>query len=126
MGAYSPFDNAELTFQVYGSFQLDSTTGNFVQNFTPESYICNIQLEGIFEEELNQGINKVSTSCSGKLLSPAIFSDKISIGMEAAATINGVEGTVRILDLGTNILPFARKTQFQSFSGVFEQLGKGG
>ena len=125
MGAYSPFDNAELTFQVYGSFSLDPTTGNAVQNFLPETYICNIQLEGAFEEQ-NQGVNKVSTSCSGKLLSPAIFSDKISIGMEAAATINGVEGTVRILDLGTNILPFARKTQFQSFSGVFEQVGKAG
>ena len=125
MGAYSPFDNAELTFQVYGSFSLDPTTGNAVQNFLPESYICNIQLEGAFEEQ-NQGVNKVSTSCSGKLLSPAIFSEKISIGMEAAATINGVEGTVRILDLGTNILPFARKTQFQSFSGVFEQVGKAG
>lgn len=125
MGAYSPFDNAELTFQVYGSFALDPSTGNAVQNFLPESYICNIQLEGAFEEQ-NQGVNKVSTSCSGKLLSPAIFSDKISIGMEAAATINGVEGTVRILDLGTNILPFARKTQFQSFSGVFEQVGKAG
>jgi hypothetical protein len=125
MGAYSPFDNAELTFQVYGSFSLDPTTGNAVQNFLPETYICNIQLEGAFEEQ-NQGVNKVSTSCSGKLLSPAIFSEKISIGMEAAATINGVEGTVRILDLGTNILPFARKTQFQSFSGVFEQVGKAG
>ena len=125
MGAYSPFDNAELTFQVYGSFSLDPTTGNAVQNFLPESYICNIQLEGAFEEQ-NQGVNKVSTSCSGKLLSPAIFSEKISIGMEAAATINGVEGIVRILDLGTNILPFARKTQFQSFSGVFEQVGKAG
>ena len=125
MGAYSPFDNAELTFQVYGSFSLDPTTGNAVQNFLPETYICNIQLEGAFEEQ-NQGVNKVSTSCSGKLLSPSIFSEKISIGMEAAATINGVEGTVRILDLGTNILPFARKTQFQSFSGVFEQVGKAG
>tara|TARA_B100001094_G_C17823091_1_gene619506 strand:+ start:179 stop:556 length:378 start_codon:yes stop_codon:yes gene_type:complete len=125
MGAYSPFDNAELTFQVYGSFSLDPSTGNAVQNFLPESYTCNIQLEGAFEEQ-NQGVNKVTTSCSGKLLSPAIFSDKISIGMEAAATINGVQGTVRVLDLGTNILPFARKTQFQSFSGVFEQLGKAG
>ena len=125
MGAYSPFDNAELTFQVYGSFALDPSTGNSVQNYLPETYTCNIQLEGAFEEQ-NQGVNKVSTSCSGKLLSPAIFSDKISIGMEAAATINGVQGTVRILDLGTNILPFARKTQFQSFSGVFEQLGKAG
>lgn len=125
MGAYSPFDNAELTFQVYGSFSLDPSTGNAVQNFLPETYICNIQLEGAFEEQ-NQGVNKVTTSCSGKLLSPAIFSDKISIGMEAAATINGVQGTVRVLDLGTNILPFARKTQFQSFSGVFEQLGKAG
>jgi hypothetical protein len=46
--------------------------------------------------------------------------------MEATATINGVEGTVRVLDLGTNILPFARKTQFQEFSGVFEQVGRAG
>ena len=125
MGAYSPFDNAELVFQVYGSFSLDPTTGNSVQNNESDTYVCNIQLRGVFEEQ-NQGVNKVSISCSGKLLSPAIFSDKIAIGMEATATINGVEGTVRILDLGTNILPFARKTQFQEFSGVFEQVGRAG
>jgi hypothetical protein len=125
MGAYSPFDNAELVFKVYGSFSLDPSTGNSVQNYLSETYICNIQLKGAFEQQ-NLGVNKVSTSCSGRLLSPAIFSDKISIGMEATATINGVEGTVRVLDLGTNILPFARKTQFQEFSGVFEQVGRAG
>ena len=125
MGAYSPFDNATLTFKVYGSFSLDPSTGNAVQNDIPEVYICNIQINGPFEE-LKEGVNKTSATCSGKLLSPAIFSPKIKIGMEADATINGAQGKFRIVDLGTNILPFARQTQFQDFSGVFEQTGGAG
>ncbi len=125
MGAYSPFDNATLTFQVYGSYSVDPSTGNAVQNNIAEQYTCNIQLNGPFEEQ-KEGVNKTTASCSGKLLNPAIFSSKIKIGMEAAATINGAVGTFRVLDLGTNILPFARKTQFQSFSGVFEQTGGAG
>ena len=47
-------------------------------------------------------------------------------GMTAEATINGVSGKLRILDLGTNIIPYARATQFQSFDGLFEQTGAAG
>ena len=125
MGAYSPFDNATLVFKVYGSFSIDPSTGNTFQNDVSETYVCNVQLDGAFSED-NEGVNKVTASCTGKLLSPAIFSDKIKVGMEAQATINGVEGTVRLLDLGTNVLPFARATQFQGFTGVFEQTGAAG
>ena len=125
MGAFSPFDNAELNFQVYGSYSADPATGNAVPNNLVETYVCNIQLDGPFEE-LKEGVNKVTAPCSGRLLSPAVFSNKISIGMKADATVNGVVGAVRILDLGTNVLPFARQTQFQSFSGVFEQVGRAG
>ena len=125
MGKYSPFDNATLIFQVYGSYTVDSTTGNTVQNNVSETYKCNVQLDGAFTEN-KEGVNEVSASCTGKLLEPAVFTSKIKVGMEAAATINGATGKLRILDLGTNVLPFARATQFQSFTGVFEQHGAAG
>ena len=125
MGSYSPFDNATLVFEVYGSFSTDPATGNRVQNNVSETYTCNIQLSGKFQEN-KEGINKVDTQCSGRLLSPATFSSKIKAGMYASATVNGVQGRVRIIDLGTNLLPFARASQFQSFDGIFEQTGAAG
>ena len=125
MGSYAPFDNATLTFEVYGSFSTDPSTGNRVQNNLSETYTCNVQLKSKFTSN-KEGVNEVDTSCTGKLLSPATFSGKIKAGMTAAATVNGVNGKLRILDLGTNILPYARATQFQSFEGVFEQTGAAG
>lgn len=125
MGSYAPFDNATLVFKVYGSFSTDPSTGNRVQNNVSETYLCNVQLRGKFTSN-KEGVNEVDTSCEGKLLSPATFSSKIKAGMIADATVNGVTGKLRILDLGTNILPYARATQFQSFDGVFEQTGAAG
>lgn len=125
MGAYSPFDNASLVFQVYGSFANDPTTGNRVQNNLEETYLCNVQLTAAAQQN-KDGINEVVTLCSGKLLAPATFSAKIKVGAEAAATVNGATGKIRILDLGTNVLPYARATQFQSFSGEFKQTGAAG
>lgn len=125
MGSYSPFDNATLVFKVYSSYSTDKATGNLVQNDTNETYLCNVQLSGKFSEN-KEGVNEVESRCSGKLLSPATFSTKIKAGMYADATINGVTGRLRLVDLGTNMLPYARATQFQSFAGVFEQTGAAG
>ncbi len=125
MGSYSPFDNTTLVFKVYSSYSTDKATGNLVQNDTNETYICNVQLSGKFSEN-KEGVNEVESRCSGKLLSPATFSTKIKAGMYADATSNGVTGRLRLVDLGTNMLPYARATQFQSFAGVFEQTGAAG
>jgi len=125
MGSYSPFDNTTLVFKVYSSYSTDKATGNLVQNDANETYICNVQLSGKFSEN-KEGVNEVESRCSGKLLSPATFSTKIKAGMYADATINGVTGRLRLVDLGTNMLPYARATQFQSFAGVFEQTGAAG
>ena len=125
MGSYSPFDNTTLVFKVYSSYSTDKATGNLVQNDTNETYICNVQLSGKFSEN-KEGVNEVESRCSGKLLSPATFSTKIKAGRYADATINGVTGRLRLVDLGTNMLPYARATQFQSFAGVFEQTGAAG
>jgi len=114
-----------LVFKVYSSYSTDKATGNLVQNDTNETYICNVQLSGKFSEN-KEGVNEVESRCSGKLLSPATFSTKIKAGMYADATINGVTGRLRLVDLGTNMLPYARATQFQSFAGVFEQTGAAG
>ena len=125
MGKYSPFDNTTLVFQVYGSYSVDPNTGNTVPSNLSETYKCNVQLDGAFTEN-KEGVNEVTTTCTGRLLEPAVFTSKIKVGMEAEATINGVEGRLRLLDLGTNVLPYARATQFQSFTGVFEQNGAAG
>ena len=122
MGAYSPFDNATLDFSVYSSFTIDPTTGNRLQNSVTESYTCSVQLSPKFTEN-KEGINEVETRCTGKLLSPATFSAKIKVGMVADATINGVSGKLRLLDMGSNTLVFARASQFQDFTGIFEQTG---
>ncbi len=122
MGAYSPFDNTTLDFHVYSSFTLDPTTGNRLPNTVTETYTCNVQLSSKFSEN-KEGINEVETRCTGKLLSPATFSSKIKVGMIADATVNGVEGKLRLLDMGSNTLVFARASQFQDFSGIFEQTG---
>lgn len=125
MGAYAPFDNATLTFEVYGSFALDSQTGNRVPVNTNETYTANIQLESN-QSDFKPGIDENEMPAKGRLLSPTEFSSKIKAGSVATCTVNGVSGTFRITNLGTNTLPFARNTLFQEFSGVFEQTGRGG
>lgn len=122
MGAYSPYDNATLVFSVYVNFITDPATGNRIQNSQNETYVCSVQLDEKFSEN-KEGINEIEAECSGKLLSPATFSDKIKVGMVAEATINGVQGKLRLLDMGSNTLVFARASQFQNFSGIFEQTG---
>lgn len=125
MGAYAPFDNASLSFEVYSSFALDSQTGNRVPVNTTETYTANIQLQSN-KSDFKPGIDENEIPAKGRLLSPTEFSAKVKVGSISTCTINGVSGTFRITDLGTNTLPFARNTLFQEFSGIFEQTGKGG
>lgn len=125
MGIYAPFDNATLVFNVYNGFTTDENTGNRIQQDREQTYVCNIQLSPKFSEN-REGLNKVDTLCEGHLLNPAVFDTKIKAGMTATATINGVTGKFRLLDLGSNLLPFARSSQFQEFRGEFEQIGAAG
>jgi len=125
MGAYSPFDNSKLVFQVFSSYSTDQSTGNLIQKTVEETYLCNIQLSAS-NSKTKAGANEVEIFCRGKLLAPSTFSFKIRVGMEASATINGLRGKLRILDLGSNVLSFARSTQFQEFTAEFEQIGNAG
>jgi len=125
MGAYAPFDNASVTFKVYSSFAVDSRTGNRVPVTTDESYTANIQLQPNKADQ-KPGINEGEMLCKGRLLSPTEFSSKVKVGSVGTCTVNGITGTLRLTDLGSNTLTFARNTLFQEFSGVFEQTGKGG
>jgi hypothetical protein len=125
MGAYAPFDNASVTFKVYSSFAVDSRTGNRVPVTTDESYTANIQLQSN-KAELKPGIDEGEMLCKGRLLSPTEFSSKVKVGSTGTCTVNGITGTLRLTDLGSNTLTFARNTLFQEFTGIFEQTGKGG
>ena len=125
MGAYVPFDNASVTFKVYSSYGVDSRTGNRVPVTTDETYTANIQLQPNKSDE-KPGINEGEMLCKGRLLSPTEFTSKVKVGSVGTCTVNGITGTLRLTDLGSNTLTFARNTLFQEFSGVFEQNGKGG
>lgn len=125
MGAFAPFDNASLEFEVYGSYATDPQTGNRVPVNTTESYTANIQLQSS-KQDIKPGIDKNDIPCKGRLLSPTTFSGKVKVGAYASCTVNGISGRLRITDLGSNMLTYARNTLYQEFSGVFEQNGKGG
>ena len=125
MGAYAPFDNTTLTFKVYSSFSVDPNTGNSVPVNTEEVYTANLQLQDSTNKD-KPGVDENDIPCSGRLLIPTEFSSNVKIGSEAACTVNNITGTFRLTDLGSNTLPFARNTVFQSFTGVFEQTGRAG
>tara|TARA_A200000159_G_C7125739_1_gene256725 strand:+ start:71 stop:448 length:378 start_codon:yes stop_codon:yes gene_type:complete len=125
MGAYAPFDNATLTFKVYSIFAVDPATGNRVPVNADETYTANIQLQ-TGTTTSNPGVDESDIPCTGRLLSPTQFSAKVKVGSKATCTVNGISGTLRLTDLGSNTLTFARNTLFQQFTGVFEQSGKAG
>lgn len=125
MGAYAPWDNATLVFQVYSSYATDPGTGNKVPVNTTETYVANVELQPS-SQDYRPGIDENIVQCKGRLLSPATFGSKVKVGMTAACTVNGITGTVRLTDIGSRELLFARSTLHQGFQGVFEQTGKGG
>ena len=125
MGAFAPYDNASLAFKVYSSFAVDSKTGNRVPVNSTENYTANIQLQPNKSDQ-KPGIDENEMVCKGRLLSPSSFSAKVKVGSVASCTVNGINGTLRLTDLGSNTLTYARSTLFQEFTGVFEQNGKGG
>lgn len=125
MGAYAPFDNATLVFQVYSSFATDPQTGNRVPVNTAETYVANIQLEPS-RQDYKPGIDENKVPCKGRLLAPTTFSSKVKVGMVADCTVNGITGTLRLTNIGSQELLFARSTLHQGFIGEFEQTGKGG
>ena len=125
MGAYAPYDNASLAFKVYRTFSVDATTGNTVPVDSTETYTANIQLQ-LSSEDQKPGIAENEMRCKGRLLDPSTFSSKIKVGSIAECTVNGINGTLRLTDLGSKSLTFARSTLFQEFSGVFKQAGRAG
>ena len=125
MGAYAPFDNATLVFRVYSTFATDSKTGNKVPVNTPETYIANVELD-LNRQDYKGGIDENIVQCRGRLLAPSTFSAKVKVGMVADCTVNGITGTLRVTDIGSRELLFARSTLHQGFRGEFKQTGKGG
>jgi len=125
MGAYAPFDNATLVFDVYSSFATDSKTGNRVPVTTAQTYVANIQLQPN-GQDFKPGIDENKVPCRGRLLTPSTFSSKVQVGMTAKCTVNGITGTLRVTNIGSQELLFARSTLHQGFIGEFKQIGKGG
>jgi hypothetical protein len=125
MGAYTPWDNATMAFKVYSSFATDPETGNRVPVNTTETYIANVQMQS-GKQDYKPGIDENVIQCKGRLLTPTVFGSKVKVGAIADCTINGMTGTLRVTDIGSNELVFTRSIFHQGFTGVFEQTGKGG
>lgn len=125
MGAYAPWDNATLVFQVFSSYATDSKTGNRVPVNMAETYLANVELE-LNQQDYKSGVDENIVQCKGRLLAPSTFSSKVKVGMIANCTVNGITGTLRVTDIGSRELLFARSTLHQGFRGVFEQTGRGG
>lgn len=126
MGAYAPFDNAILEFQVQeGTLGVDPDTGNVTPVLQSQLYICNIQLE-LSSQENRPGVDKASIRATGRLLNPTTFSEYIKVGSIARCRVNDIEGRLILTDLGTQLLPFVRNDLFSQFTGRFEQFGNAG
>jgi len=126
MGAYAPFDNAILDFQVQeGTLAVDPDTGNTIPLLESQLYICNIQLE-LSSQDNRPGVDKASIRATGRLLKPTTFSEYIKVGSIARCRVNDIEGRLILTDLGTQLLPFVRNDLFSQFTGRFEQFGAAG
>ena len=126
MGAYAPFDNAILDFQVQeGTLAVDPDTGNTIPLLESQLYICNIQLE-LSSQDNRPGVDKASIRATGRLLKPSTFSEYIKVGSIARCRVNDIEGRLILTDLGTQLLPFVRNDLFSQFTGRFEQFGAAG
>lgn len=126
MGAYAPFDNALLEFQVpEGTLAVDPDTGNTIPLLLNEEYICNIQLE-LSTQDNRPGVDKASIRATGRLLKPTTFSEYVKVGSIARCRVNETEGRLILTDLGTNLMPFVRNDLFSQFTGRFEQFGGAG
>jgi hypothetical protein len=125
VAAYAPHGNMELTFTVGSSAPptLDPETGNYNVDTDELDYLAAGNLES---PRWTPGFGADATLflVKGRLLSPAAFDERITTGMLAEATVNGVKGRLELTyDLDTFSDRVTNTDLRQRFTGIFRVVG---
>jgi len=92
----NPLANATLVFSVASGYAVDSTTGNFVESTTDETYYATLKQSRDPQYEQRVGADETAIYMKGRLVSPLATSG-VSAGDVAEATIEGKEGRFELL-----------------------------
>ena len=126
---YAPHGNAKLAFvlskEVYST---DAATGNTVvtkANQETVEYLAAVNLQRP-NWKGEPGVDNTAYSCTGRLLTPAKFDERITNGSQADAVINGYQGRFELIwDLTMDKGHYTDLRQ--SVEGTFRVVGgKGG
>ena len=96
---YAPHGNAVLSFSLPKAWTNDPVTGNRVssiKNREDLQYLAAINLQRP-NWQGKEGVDNTTYMCSGRLLTPVLFDERITNGSQADATINGYRGRFELI-----------------------------
>ena len=96
---YAPHGNAVLRFSLPKAWQVDPVTGNVVspiKNQEELQYLAAINLTKP-NWQGKEGVDNTAYMCTGRLLTPVEFDERITNGSQAQATINGYDGRFELV-----------------------------
>ena len=97
---YAPHGNAVLAFDLYQqAYVTDPATGNTVtevKNQERVEYLAALNLQPV-QWKGQEGVDMSTYNCTGRLLTPAEFDQRITNGSQAVATVNGYEGRFELV-----------------------------
>ena len=96
---YAPHGNAVLRFSLPKAWSIDPVTENVVseiKNREELQYLAAINLQRP-NWQGKEGVDNTAYICSGRLLTPVEFDERITNGSQAQATINGYEGRFELI-----------------------------
>lgn len=119
---YAPWGNAQLQFSVSNArISIDQATGNPITGETVLDYLASVKLSRP-NWKSQEGADMTTYQCTGRLLYPAVFDERITNGSRASAVINGYRGRLELsFDLAMDADAYS--TLRQSFQGVFRVIG---
>ena len=96
---YAPHGNAILRFSLAKAYTIDPVTDNVVssiKNREELQYLAAINLQRA-NWQGKEGVDNTAYLCSGRLLHPVEFDERITNGSQAVATINGYDGRFELV-----------------------------
>ena len=122
---YAPHGNAVLAFDLnMQAYSVDPDTGNTVvetKNQERVEYLAALNLQRP-NWKGEPGVDNTVYSCTGRLLTPAKFDERITNGTQADATINGYKGRFELIwDLAMDKGHYTDIRQ--SVEGTFRVIG---
>ena len=96
---YAPHGNAILRFSLPKAWTVDPVTENVVssiKNREEVQYLAALNLTRP-NWQAKEGVDNTTYTCSGRLLTPVEFDERITNGSQCSATINGYEGRFELI-----------------------------